>query len=202
MPSDERQLAGLLERFRRGDVAAFEALLPLVTPLINTLISRLIRNHADAQDAAQEIAIELYRALPRYRGDCAVSTYVYRVAFNICLRCRKRLDRNPLPFTDLTAADDDAPAVDFPAPVGADPAHAAVSHARLARLHAIILHLPPQFCQAFILRDVLGFSLEESAGILACPVDTVKTRLHRARKALQQQIRDERELFGGMGTPI
>jgi len=198
--ADEDRLTVLVRRFQNGDGYAFEALRDFVTPMVTPVISRFVRNHADAQDTMQDVAIQLYRSLPRFRGECQVSTFIYRVTLNVCMNCKKRLARNPLTFTDLSSPDsDDSFDVLLPSDPHHTPERACVSREREGMLHALIFGLDPRLRAVLVLTDVCGMSQQEIADILRAPLNTVKTRQKRARDAMQKKILAHRELFGRIG---
>ena len=197
---EEERLAALVRRFQHGERYAFEALHDQVTPLVTPIISRFVRNHADAQDVMQEVALQLCRSLPRFRGECRVATFIYRVTLNVCLNCKKRLARNPLTFTDLSSPDnDEAFDARIPAPPRHAPERANISREREEMLHTLILGLDPKFRTVLILTDVCGMSQQEIADILQTPLNTVKTRQKRAREAMRNKILSHRELFDRTG---
>ncbi len=191
----EAQLLQLVRRFCAGEAYAFDAFFELITPAIMPLVSRFVRNQEDAQDTVQEVAIQLYRSLPRFRQECKVSTFVYRITVNVCLNQQKRLSRNPSTFSELTSADGDNACEDGFRAASDTPEHLLLSRERQRMLHDAICSLSPAFRAVFLLADVNGMQYEEIAAIMHTSIGTVRSRLHRARTALQQIILANRELF-------
>ncbi len=198
--ADEEQLSLLVHRFNNGDSYAFERLFEHVTPCIKQVISRFVYNYDDAQDLTQEVAINLYNALPGFRNDCKVLTFVYRVAFNVCINCKKRLTRTPQTFTEISSADN-VEVVENKVSVNphSTPEHDYMRKEKDTALHALISSLEPNFRAVLVMTDVCGMSQQEIADILRIPLNTVKTRQKRAREQMKKKILSNRELFGRVG---
>ena len=192
--ADDERLLALAERLRAGDRYAFDALLELLTPRLLSIISRFVRNRVDAQDTLQEVAIQLFRSLPRFRGECRLTTFIYRVTLNVSMNVKKRVERGPLTFSDLSDADNEFGAT-LSAAADARPEHRLLSGERQRLLHAAIFTLNPQFRAVFVLADICGMKYDEIAEIMRSPIGAVRSRLHRARAALREKILASRELF-------
>ena len=161
-----------------GDLDRFEDLVHTHEKGIYNLCLRMLGDEQDALDATQESFFKAFRSLSSFRGESRFSTWLYRLAGNICLDMLRRRPAAPI----LSMDDDDAPlflADDSPSPqdlLERREIHRAVGEALAA--------LPPEFRQAVILRDVNGLSYEEIADVTGLEAGTVKSRIHRARKKL------------------
>ncbi len=158
----------LVDAARAGDVEAFEVLVRRHEGSVYRVALRLLGSHADAQDAAQETFVRAWRGLGRFRGESAVSTWLYRIVTNRCLnmiaawRPPASLEREPLL-------------------VGSDPAEITEQRERFAAVARQVASLPPEQRAALVLRDFEGLSYEEVAAVLEVSVAAVKGRIHRAR---------------------
>jgi RNA polymerase sigma-70 factor (ECF subfamily) len=176
----------LVERVQRGDKRAFDILVLKYQHRIAGLISRYVHDSGEAQDVVQESFIKAYRALPRFRGDSEFYTWLYRIAINTAKNYLVSKSRRP-PSIDI---DVDA---EFQADFAvlkdvADP------ESRLAteQLQQVIFHaiesLPEELKTAVTLREIEGMSYEEIAEVMECPVGTVRSRIFRAREAIEKSI--------------
>jgi RNA polymerase sigma-70 factor, ECF subfamily len=158
----------LLDAARAGDLDAFAVLVRRHQPAVYRVALRMLGSEADAQDAAQETFVRAWRALPRFRGDSATSTWLYRIV------TRRSLDvlAARRPSESLEAA---------PAPAGTDPAEAAEQHERLRAVARAVAALPPEQRAALVLREFEGLPYDQIAEVLDTTVPTVKGRIHRAR---------------------
>lgn len=160
----------------RGDRAAFDLLVHRHTPRMYRVALRIVGEPADAEDAVQDAWIAAWRALPRYRGDAAPATWLYRVVTNAALgtlRTRK-------PTATLDGIADSERMID-PAP---GPETEAVSADDAARVHRALATLEPSQRVALVLREFEGLSYEEVATVLETTVAAVRSRLQRGRAAL------------------
>ncbi|HXW08372.1 MAG TPA: sigma-70 family RNA polymerase sigma factor [Vicinamibacterales bacterium] len=183
----------LLAAARQGDTAALEALLLRYQPHLYRFGLRMCGNEEDAGDVAQESLISMARSLRDFRGDSSVSSWLYIIARRFCIKKRRRSKFAPAREESL-----DGPGIDAARHL-ADPApgpEQAATNRELERalVRAIDLLEPPQR-EVLVLRDVEGLSAPEVAKVLGVSVDAVKSRLHRARVAVRQ------ELAPVLGTP-
>lgn len=183
----------LIRRCCRGERAAFDALAARYAPRIYNLALRLAGNPEDASDAAQEALVRAFKAMRKFRFQCAFSTWLYRIAVNACLDEIKRRKRRPLPLTDLEPdPHDDGP--DLAAP-GADPESLALERVQRETILAAVAALPPVHRVVIVLYDLQGHSYEEIGAMLDLPLGTVKSRLNRARLALRAALEPHMELI-------
>lgn len=178
----------LVKRVQKGDLEAFDMLFSRYQGKILNLISRYVRDTEEVQDVAQEAFIKAYRALPRFRGDSAFYTWLYRIAINTAknhLVARSR--RPPSMDVDVEDADyrDDADMLRE----SEDPESALKRDQLKAVIDAAIGELPEDLRSALTLREFDGLSYEQIAQILECPVGTVRSRIFRAREHIEQRMR-------------
>jgi RNA polymerase sigma-70 factor, ECF subfamily len=168
--------AALLDRARRGDQEAFAAVIRHYDPGLRTLAYRLLGDRDGMDDALQEAYVKAFRALPRFRGDSKLGTWLYRIAYNACLDELKRSHRVvQLPLEEIAG-----PAGSWP-----DPGEAVAQRHDLAQALAA---LPPDERAAVLLVDAQGFDYKDAASVLGVPAGTVASRLRRARAALRRAV--------------
>ena len=177
---DERAEADdVLERARGGDHDAFAALVDRHDRGLRALAYRLLRDRDRMDDALQEAYLRAYRALPRFRGDAAFRTWLYRIAYNVCVEELARGRRQPgvVPLDDLGAVSASEPDV-------------ADDVTQRARLAAALEALAPEERAAVLLVDAQGFDYRSAGAVLGVPQGTVASRLNRARAALRETLGD------------
>lgn len=178
----------LVKQAKKGKSRAFDLLVIRYQHRIQALVSRYIHDFDEVQDVTQEAFIKAYRALPRFRGDSAFYTWLYRIAVNTAKNWLVAKGRRP-PGTDVDAQE----AEQF---VGADGLHDigtpesnTLSEELKAAIHEAIDELPRDLKSAVTLREFEGLSYEEIAEVMECPVGTVRSRIFRAREAIDVAIR-------------
>ena len=181
--SDEE--ARLLSRAREGDVEAFADFVRLLERRVRGLLGRLLDDERDVDEAAQDTFVQAWRHLDRYRGDAAPFTWIYRIAVNEALQRtrRKLLDTRSLdaaPGLELEAE----PGAPAPRPADLE----AESRELLSFVAARIRALPFDYRAPLVLRDVEGWTNEEVADALDLSVPAAKSRIHRARMQLRQEL--------------
>lgn len=174
--------AALIASVKRGDPGSREALYHRYKRRVYGLALRIVGS-TDAEEVAQEAFIRIFRGLPKFRGDAALSTWIYRLAVNAALshRTRRAGARLPLEENPTEAGVEAHPAAE---PTGGD----AVLRARLERALA---QLPAGYRTVVVLHDVEGLEHEEIAAILDCHVGTSKSQLHKARARLRAILAGE-----------
>jgi len=178
----------LVDRVFKGDKHAFDLLVLRYQHRILGLIGRFINDPSEVEDVAQEAFIKAYRALPKFRGDSQFYTWLYRIAINTAKNYLVARGRRP-PSTDVDVEDaefmeNNAPLIDIESP------EASQEKEDLHRvINKAIEDLPEDLRTAFTLREFSGLSYEEITEIMGCPVGTVRSRIFRAREALDKKIR-------------
>ncbi|PWV82872.1 RNA polymerase sigma factor RpoE [Halomonas sp. A11-A] len=177
----------LIERAQKGDNQAFDLLVRKYQHKIIGLIGRYVHDHAEVQDVAQEAFIKAYRALGKFRAESAFYTWMYRIAINTAKNHLVSRGRRP-PGSDLDIAD--AEIVDHSGRLAdSETPEAAMARDQLeAAVFEAIDNLPDDLRTAITLRELEGLSYEDIANIMQCPVGTVRSRIFRAREAVDQHI--------------
>jgi len=177
----------LVARVQQGDKRAFDLLVLKYQHKITAIISRFVRDSAEVHDVAQEAFIKAYRALGNFRGDSAFYTWIYRIAVNTAKNHLVSRGRRP-PSTDVDV--DDAEFLN-----GADglrdntsPEHELMKDQLEQVVYKAIQSLPEDLRTALTLREMEGMSYEEIAEVMDCPVGTVRSRIFRAREAVDRHI--------------
>lgn len=178
----------LVKRVQRGDQAAFDMLFSRYQSKILSLISRYVRDSEEIQDVAQEAFIKAYRALPRFRGDSAFYTWLYRIAINTAKNHLVARSRRP-PATDVDIDDTDYRDDADMLRETEDPESALARDELSATIDQALADLPDDLRSALTLREFDGLSYEQIADILECPVGTVRSRIFRAREFVDGRIK-------------
>lgn len=179
----------LVERVQRGDKQAFGLLVSKYQRKLHRLLSRLIRDPAEVEDVAQETFIKAYRALGSFRGESAFYTWLYRIGVNtaknyLVSQRRRAPTSTSFDSTDAETFDEGEQLRDINTPE------------RLMMTRQIgdtvdeaMADLPEELRTAIMLRELEGLSYEEIAGIMDCPIGTVRSRIFRAREAIAERLR-------------
>ena len=177
----------LVERVQSGDKKAFDLLVKKYQHKVFSLISRLVRDPADIADVAQEAFIKAYRALPNFRGDSAFYTWMYRIAINTAKNHLVAQGRRP-PDTDVDAVDaEQYSSGDALRDIGR-PERMMLKDELKRRVLESIEQLPEDLRTALTLREFEGLSYEDIASVMQCPVGTVRSRIFRAREAIDKAL--------------
>jgi len=177
----------LVERVQRGDKKAFDVLVLKYQHRIVKLISRYIRDDAEVLDVAQEAFIKAYRALPRFRGDSAFYTWLYRIAINTAKNFLVSQGRRP-PASDIDA-DEAEQYINAAALKDINtPERLLLKDEIEQTVYRAIEQLPEDLRTAITLREMEGLSYEEIAHSMDCPVGTVRSRIFRAREAIDKKL--------------
>lgn len=177
----------LVERAQKGDTRAFDLLVKKYQHKILGLISRYVQDHSEVQDVAQEAFIKAYRALGSFRAESAFYTWMYRIAINTAKNYLVSRGRRPpgsdLDISDAELVDQSGRLSDIESP------EAAIARDQLeAAVFKAIEQLPDDLRTAITLREFDGLSYEDIATIMECPVGTVRSRIFRAREAVDKHI--------------
>lgn len=177
----------MLRRAQRGDASAFEALVTPHEAMLWRICWRYTRSTPDAQDCLQETMVKAWRALPSFRGDASLETWLYRLCVSCCIDHVRALSRRREESADALAEGGFDPA--DPAP---QPEETVLRREKQRQVHAAILLLPDGMRETLILTMLEGRSYEETAQLTGASVGTVKSRLSRARQKLLAELHDDR----------
>ncbi|MCO4799754.1 MAG: RNA polymerase sigma factor RpoE [Colwelliaceae bacterium] len=178
----------LVERVQRGDKNAFNLLVTKYQHKVANLVSRYVKNHSDVPDIVQEAFIKAYRALPNFRGDSAFYTWLYRIAVNCAKNHMVASNRKP-PGSDVEIEDAEIYDSGDALRENASPEKLLLTKEVKKVIFDTIEQLPEDLRTAINLRELEGLSYEEIATIMECPVGTVRSRIFRARDAVDKKIR-------------
>lgn len=186
--SEQKIDQALVERVQKGDKNAFNLLVTKYQQRVANLVSRYIKNHSDVQDVVQEAFIKAYRALPNFRGDSAFYTWLFRIAVNCAKNHLVASNRKPS-SSDLDVEDAENYDSGEALRVNASPEKLLLTQEIKAVIFRTIEKLPEDLRTAINLRELDGLSYEEIAEVMECPVGTVRSRIFRARDAIDKQIK-------------
>ena len=176
----------LVKRAKKGDSRAFDLLVLKYQGRVAQLVSRYVTNAAEVEDVTQEAFIKAYRALPNFRGDSAFYTWLYRIAANAAKNHLVALSRRPT--TDLALDDSESYEVPGRLKDNESPDEVIMGQQLEAVISQAIDALPLELKAALTLREFEGLSYDEIAEVLECPIGTVRSRIFRAREAIDQKV--------------
>ena len=182
--SDQR----LVERVQRGDKAAFDVLVRKYQHKIVKLVTRYVHDGSEALDVSQEAFIKAYRAIHGFRGDSAFYTWLYRIAINTAKNHLVAEGRRPLE-RGVDLQDPDQYEVQARLRDNDTPERLLLTDEIQRTVEQAIEELPEDLRTAIVLRELEGMSYEQIAETMACPVGTVRSRIFRAREAIDQKLR-------------
>ena len=178
----------LVERVQKGEKQAFDVLVLKYQNKIIQLVYRYVHDPEEAQDVAQEAFIKAYKALGRFRGDSAFYTWLYRIAINTAKNYLVASGRRP-PKSDIDAQD----AEQYDGATGlkeyATPERLLLRDEIQESIARAIEELPDELRTAITLRELEGLSYEEIAQTMDCPIGTVRSRIFRARDAIDTRLK-------------
>ncbi len=177
----------LVRRVQSGDKSAFDLLFSRYQQKIINLISRYVKDNSEVQDVAQEAFIKAFRALPRFRGESAFYTWLYRIAINTAKNHLVSRGRRP-PNTDVDIDDAELNPTSTVLQEAESPEAALARDQLSSGIDAAIAELPEDLRSAVTLREFDGLSYEQIAEIMDCPVGTVRSRIFRARESIERHI--------------
>ena len=189
LPSDAicQEESALVAAARAGEQDAFGVLVRLHQRQVYNLALRMLRDGDEASEATQEVFLAAWQGLRGFRGDARFATWLYRIAYNHCLKLMEHRRRDAAAKAELVAesARENSPA-------GAFSAHHALDAERQMRerVRGEIANLPPKYRVVLVLRHLQDLSYEEMAEVMRVPIGTVKTQLFRARALLKERLED------------
>jgi RNA polymerase sigma-70 factor (ECF subfamily) len=170
----------LIERFKQGDLSAFEAIFRKHQDRIYNLCRYMLQDPQNAQDAAQDVFLKAYRALKDFTPDASLYTWIYRIAMNTCLDYRRKSRREGFssePLTEDLPSDEHSPYQLFES-----------GEIRYS-IQQALQKLPEKLRATIVLREIEGLSYEEIAEVLHTSAGTVKSRISRAREQLRHFLK-------------
>ena len=183
----------LVEQVQKGDKHAFDLLIQKYQHRIVSLVSRYVSDSAEAQDVAQEAFIKAYRAIGRFRGDSAFYTWLYRIAINTAKNWIVARNRRP-PANDIDAVEAEQYGMTGKLQETSTPENEMLREEIERTVYDTIAALPEDLRTAIMLREMDGMSYEEIATTMECPIGTVRSRIFRAREAIDEKLKP---LIGG-----
>jgi RNA polymerase sigma-70 factor, ECF subfamily len=189
MSSAESDLA-LVRRVQRGEKGAFDALVLKYQHKVVKLVMRYVRSPSEAEDIAQEAFIKAYRALPNFRGDSAFYTWLYRIAINTAKNAVAARNRSPVEYDLDLQNSEESYDVQSRLQDTETPEALALTEEIRSIVNSAMEALPEDLRTAIMLRELEGLSYEEIAASMDCPVGTVRSRIFRAREAIDRRLRE------------
>lgn len=178
----------LVERAQAGDSRAFDALVLKYQQRVASLIGRYIRDSSEVLDVTQDAFLKAFRALPSFRGESAFYTWIYRIAINTVKNHLVAQGRRP-PGDDVDAEVAEQLEVGFKLRDNATPEGELLSDEIADNVQAALNSLPEDLRTALVLRELEGMTYEEIASAMECPIGTVRSRIFRAREAIDKRLR-------------
>ena len=180
---DER---ALIARVKAGDQQAFCELMQAHQGNLYGLCLRMLRSRDDAMDALQETMLRAYKGIERFRDDAKLSTWLYRIADNVCLDMLRARKRRPSTSLDVLSE----AGFDVPVDRAEQPEARALRAEQIRTLYRALDKLGPKHRSILVLRELQELEYEQISGVVGISVGTVKSRLFRARRELQKILLD------------
>ncbi|MCG6201489.1 RNA polymerase sigma factor RpoE [Psychromonas antarctica] len=178
----------LIQRIQNGEQQAFTLLVKKYQNRVANILTRYVRNNGDIADVAQEVFIKVFNSLPSFRGDSAFYTWLYRITVNTAKNYLTSQGRRP-PASDIDAMEADSYDGSDALKESDDPEGILRSQEIKNVILDTIKLLPVELKSAITLRELEGMSYEEIATIEDCPIGTVRSRIYRAREAIDKQLK-------------
>jgi len=178
----------LVTRVQKGDKAAFDLLVRKYQHRIAKLVSRYVSDRAEVEDVTQEAFIRAFRAIKGFRGESAFYTWLYRIAVNTAKNYLVALGRRP---STVGVENEDGEVADVGSNVGdvTTPERQLLAEEIGRTVERVMNGMPEELRTALTLREIDGLSYEEIAEIMDCPIGTVRSRIFRAREAIEEELR-------------
>lgn len=177
----------LVQRAQKGDKTAFDLLVRKYQHRIAAVVSRFVRDYAECQDVVQESFIKAYKSLPGFRGESQFYTWMYRIAVNTAKNHLASQKRRPTGSVDLEDAEHIEGGIYMQD--NDTPEHELLREELAQVVSKALAQLPEEIRQAITLREMEGLSYEEIAEVMNSPVGTVRSRIFRAREAIDARLR-------------
>ena len=183
--------AALMLRVQDGDVGAFEELVDKYKQPVINIVARIVRDKTEAEDLAQNVFLQMYKASGRYRATAKFSTWLFTIARNLSLNELRRRSRHPAQSLDAPSGndDDETPARQIEDRRVASASDQALRAELVEKIDEVLGDLPVNQRTAIILVKEKGLSYEDISGILGCSVSAVKSLIHRGRETIKGRIK-------------
>lgn len=180
----------LIGRLQRREKDAADQLARIYGPMIHQLAFRYMKSWEDAEEVAQDVMMKVVRRIEAFRGDSALSSWIYRITFNTAMsRLRNSKYSRPLEVLQADLAKDASASEPFDVPDWSGLGDDAVMRAQLREaLAQALTELPDVYRVPVVLRDIQGLSTEEASQVLKVKTQTLKSRLHRGRMMLRERL--------------
>jgi RNA polymerase sigma-70 factor (ECF subfamily) len=188
-PSADTSDLALVRRAQLGERGVFDLLVIKYQRRIFKLVMRYTRNPADAEDASQEAFIKAYRGLRRFRGECAFYTWLHRIAINCAKNVLAARARDPTASTFVVPDGDEAAELPVRLRDVETPEDLALAEDIRGMVNVALATLPEAHRTAIMCREIDGLTYEEIAVAMGTPLGTVRSRVYRAREAIDDQLR-------------
>jgi len=177
----------LVKRVQKGDLAAFDMLFAKYQVKVLNLVARYVRDQEEVKDVTQDAFIKAYRALPKFRGDSAFYTWLYRIAVNTAKNYLVARSRRP-PSSDVDLADAEYYSGSDQLKDVSSPENQLFRDELEAVINQAIVELPEDLRTAVTLREYEGLSYEDIAAVMDCPVGTIRSRIFRGRESIDARV--------------
>lgn len=185
----------LIRKCKNGDINSFELLIEQYQKKVFNIAFRMMGNQEDASDIAQEVFIRVYKSIKNFKEESSLSTWIYRIATNVCLdELRKRKKNNIISINSTLQLDDSELTLELEDP-GDRPDELLQKKELCREIQEAIECLNEEHKAVIVLRDINGLSYEEISKILQCSLGTVKSRINRARSSLKSILLKSKEHF-------
>jgi RNA polymerase sigma-70 factor (ECF subfamily) len=182
--------AALMKRVTQGDQRAFEELVEKYKQPVFNMIYRTLPDAAEAEDLAQTVFVQVYKAAAKYRVEAKFSTWLFTIARNLCLNELRRRSRHPAQSLDaVTNPEDDGPGRQFEDVRNVGAPDRLIQEELVAKVSEVLKDLPENQRTAILLYQEQEKSYEEIAKILDCSLSATKSLIHRARETLKQRLK-------------
>jgi RNA polymerase sigma-70 factor, ECF subfamily len=182
--------AALMLRVKQGDMVAFEELVEKYKQPVINLLYRTLPDATEAEDLAQHVFLQVFKAADRYRVSAKFSTWLYTIARNLCLNEIRRRSRHPAESLDLSRPDnEDQPLRQYEDTKNFSPPDQMLQGELAAKIHEALAELPESQRTAILLFREEEMSYEDIAKILDCSLSATKSLIHRGRETLKQKLK-------------
>ena len=182
----------LVVKVQRGDKRSFDLLVLKYQHKVLALVRRFVKDHAEAEDVAQEAFIKAYRAINSFRGDSAFYTWLYRIAVNTAKNALEARKRRPSSDVDIDEVGDSGFSEQLRTDENPETLLAGQDLQRV--IDEALAALPDDLRRALMLREFDGMAYEDIAQVMDCPIGTVRSRIFRAREAIDKSVRPLMEI--------